>query len=399
MKSLPLPRRHVLWITVAVLFCALIGGLAAPSADAAPLSAAPDFVLPDGNGTKHKLSQYRGKWVVLEWVNYDCPFVKKHYDASHQHMQRLQQTYTGKGVVWLSICSSAQGKQGYMTAAQALTRPRVLKARASAVLLDPSGAVGRRYGAKTTPEFRIIDPRGQIVYSGAVDDVRSTRAADVPGATNYVHAVLHNVLAGRAAPVSESQPYGCSIKYGPAPVAVNAVPDFTLHSARGQNRSLSQYRGKWVVLEWVNYDCPFVKKQYHASHKSMQRLQSHYASKGVVWLSICSSAPGKQGHMTAAQANRWLAALGARPAEVLLDPTGRVGRLYGAKTTPDMRIISPRGELVYSGAIDSKRSARPQDVATSRNYVRMVLDNVLAGRKAPVEETTPYGCSVKYGRR
>ncbi len=397
MKTLFLPRQRVLWPTLAILLLALLGGLTVPAADAAPLDVAPDFTLPDGSGSNHKLSQYRGKWVVLEWVNYDCPFVKKHYDASHQTMQRLQQTYTRKGVVWLSICSSAEGKQGYMTAAQALTRPRVVSARASAVLRDPTGAVGRQYGAKTTPEIRIIDPQGKIVYSGAIDDVRSTRAADVAGATNYVHLVLHNVLAGRMAPMSESQPYGCSIKYGPA-VSVGTVPDFALAAARGQKRSLSQYRGKWVVLEWVNYDCPFVKKQYHASHKSMQRLQAHYASKGVVWLSICSSAPGKQGHMTATQANRRVASLGAKPAEVLLDPTGKVGRLFGAKTTPDIRIINPRGELVYSGAIDSIRSARPQDVAASRNYVRVVLDSVLAGRKAPVEETVSYGCSVKYAR-
>jgi peroxiredoxin len=164
--------------------------------------------LTDSNGKSHKLSDFKGKWVVLEWMNYDCPFVKKHYDASHKNMQQLQKTYTDKGVVWLSICSSAEGKQGHMTQEGATERLEKEGANPTALLLDPTGKVGRAYDAKVTPEVRIIDPKGNLVYSGAVDSKRSMNPADVPEADNYIQQVLDAVMAGKASPVKSGSGYG-----------------------------------------------------------------------------------------------------------------------------------------------------------------------------------------------
>ena len=145
------------------------------------------------------------------------------------------------------------------------------------------------------------------------------------------------------------------------------------------------------MIEWTNYDCPFVKKHYDASHKNMQTLQKTYTDKGVIWLSICSSAPGKQGHMTPEDATKRLADQGAAPTALLLDPTGEVGRSYAARTTPEMRIVDPKGKLVYHGAIDSVRSKDPADVKGATNYVAQVLDAVLAGKEPPVTGKRPYG--------
>ena len=374
---------------------------------AAKEQVAPDFTLPAASGAKHTLSDFKGKWVVLEWVNYDCPFVKKHYDASHTRMQTLQATYTGKDVVWLSICSSAPGKQGHMDARQGLERKRALGAKPTALLLDPEGKVGRLYRAKTTPDMRVIDPNGVVVYAGAIDSVRSRSAADVAGATNYVQEVLDAGLAGKPLPHSSQAPYGCSVKYAPkkqdavgggttgdAKLAVN----FALPGVDGRTHDLASYRGKWVILEWVNYDCPFVKKHYHRSHENMQKLQATYTRKGVAWLSICSSSPGKQGHMTKEQGGNRLVALGAAPTALLLDPTGRVGRAYGARTTPEIRVIDPKGYIVYAGGIDDVRSRNPRDVSSAKNFVQVVMDAVLAGKPAPVSKAQTYGCSVKYGK-
>ena len=173
--------------------------------------AAPDFTLTDAKGAKHSLSSYKGKLVVLEWVNYECPFVKKHYGSGN--MQRLQRTYTGKGVVWLSVNSSAPGKQGNFApdTIQAMFQER--KAASSAYLIDADGAVGRAYGAKTTPHMFIVDKSGKLVYAGGIDDRPSTELADIKGAKNYVEAALEETLAGRPVSTTTSTPYGCSVKY------------------------------------------------------------------------------------------------------------------------------------------------------------------------------------------
>ena len=197
-------KRTLPWLMGAALALAW----AAHPAPAEDAPKAPDFTLTDASGTSHSLSDFRGKWVVLEWTNYDCPFVKKHYDASVKNMQTLQTTYTGKGVVWLSICSSAEGKQGFMTPDVATKRKAEQEAQPTALLLDPSGEVGMQFGAKVTPDMRVIDPQGRIVYSGAIDSVRSKDPADIASATNYVAQVLDAGLAGQPVSVSANQPYG-----------------------------------------------------------------------------------------------------------------------------------------------------------------------------------------------
>ena len=193
------------------LSMAIILQLGMASSQSASAGSAPDFTLKDTNGTSHSLSDFRGKYVVLEWINHDCPFIKKHYKSGN--MQQLQKTYKGKGVVWLSINSSAPGKQGNYSSAEWNKLSAKKGAQPTAVLLDPSGKVGRLYGAKTTPHMFIINPEGQLIYNGAIDDIRSADPADVPRANNYVKQVLDEVMGGQSASVSSTQPYGCSVKY------------------------------------------------------------------------------------------------------------------------------------------------------------------------------------------
>lgn len=172
------------------------------------------------------------------------------------------------------------------------------------------------------------------------------------------------------------------------------APAFTAVDSNGKQVSLSQYKGKFVVLEWHNKDCPFVKKHYDSGN--LPRLQKEWTAKQVIWLSIISSAPGKQGHVDGAGANQDVKEHNAAPTATLLDPKGEVGKLYGAKTTPHMFIVSPQGQLIYNGAIDDKASADAADIATSKNYVSQALTEALAGKAVSQATTPPYGCSVKY---
>ncbi len=172
---------------------------------------APTFSLNDVNGAVHNLKDYRGKYVVLEWINYDCPFVKKHYNSGN--MQSLQKKYTAKDVVWLAINSSAPGKQGNFSTEEILKRSTDHGASFSAYLIDAEGQVGKWYGAKTTPHMFIINPEGKVVYAGAIDDIKSTNVADIKKASNYVSAALDAVLAGEAIETTMTKPYGCSVKY------------------------------------------------------------------------------------------------------------------------------------------------------------------------------------------
>lgn len=183
----------------------------AQAVGARPGLLAPEFSLPDAAGKTRSLSEYRGKWVVLEWVNYDCPFVRKHYGSSN--MQKTQAAAKAKGAVWLSINSSAPGKQGNFAGTELTKRIVDSKAAMDAYLLDPDGAVGRAYKAKTTPHMFVIDPQGKVFYAGAIDDKPSTDAEDVPGAKNYVLAALDAGLAGKPVETASTTPYGCSIKY------------------------------------------------------------------------------------------------------------------------------------------------------------------------------------------
>lgn len=172
---------------------------------------APDFTLPDSHGKSHSLSDYKGKIVVLEWLNHGCPFVQKHYNSGN--MQKLQKTYTGQGIIWFSVISSAPGKQGYMTPEEATEAVKQKKAAPTGVLLDPEGTVGKLYGAKTTPHMFIIDSDGVLVYNGGIDDIRSANPTDIDKAKNYVQMALDELLAGKQVTEKTSQPYGCSVKY------------------------------------------------------------------------------------------------------------------------------------------------------------------------------------------
>lgn len=172
---------------------------------------APDFTGVDSNGQSHRLSDFKGKTVVLEWTNHDCPFVVKHYSTGN--MQALQREATGDGIVWLSIISSAPGKQGHVSPEQANELTASRKAAPSAVILDTSGDIGRLYGAKTTPHMYVIDGSGTLVYMGGIDDRPSSRKGDIEGANNYVRTALNELAAGKPVTDASTRPYGCSVKY------------------------------------------------------------------------------------------------------------------------------------------------------------------------------------------
>ncbi len=180
-----------------------------------------------------------------------------------------------------------------------------------------------------------------------------------------------------------------------AAVAVEQkAPDFTLKSADGKTHRLADYAGKTVVLEWVNFGCPFVRKHYDS--KNMQTLQQTYTDSGVVWLSICSSAPGKQGHYDGTALGAQLKKEGAVPTAYLVDADGKVGRAFGARTTPHMFVINPAGSIVYAGGIDDIRSANVADIPKATNYVAAALDALFTGGQIAQSSSAPYGCSVKY---
>jgi hypothetical protein len=172
------------------------------------------------------------------------------------------------------------------------------------------------------------------------------------------------------------------------------APAFSSLDADGKPVTLASLRGKTVVLEWTNEGCPFVGHMYDSG--VMQRLQRQAAAEGVVWLTVISSAPGKQGYKTGPQAKLWKTRLGAAPADILLDPGGSLGHAYDARTTPDMFVINRGGELVYAGAIDDTVSTRPEDARSAKNYVVMALQALRTGRPISPEQTKSYGCSVKY---
>ncbi|HAE37610.1 MAG TPA: thioredoxin family protein [Candidatus Riflebacteria bacterium] len=178
------------------------------------------------------------------------------------------------------------------------------------------------------------------------------------------------------------------------PLLGEAAPNFTLNDLDGKPVELASFKGKYVVLEWVNYDCPFVKKHY--SSGNMQALQDKNIADGVIWLTINSSATGKQGNFTPEKWKELAAERKSAPTAILLDGDGKIGQLYVAKTTPEMFVIDPNGALIYMGAIDDKPTANIEDVKTAINYVQNALDEAKAGKPVSVPISKPYGCSVKY---
>ena len=184
-----------------------------------------------------------------------------------------------------------------------------------------------------------------------------------------------------------------------APVAIaaapgSAAPAFTITDTTGKAVRLADYRGKYVVLEWTNPECPFVRKHYTSGN--MQGLQKEWGAKEVVWLAVNSTNESHPDFKTPVEMGSWIRAQGAAPAATLLDATSATGRAYGARTTPQMFVIDPAGSIIYAGAIDDRRSANPADAKIANNYVRAALTEALAGKPVTVAGTTPYGCSVKY---
>lgn len=202
-----------------------------------------------------------------------------------------------------------------------------------------------------------------------------------------LHRAGRNALLGLALGVASFGVLAAATVGQPAPA-------FSGVGADGKPVSLEALRGKTVVLEWTNADCPFVKKHYESGN--IPKLQEEEVAKAIVWLQVISSAPGAQGHVdgkTAAKLNEYR---DARPSNTVLDPDGKIGKLYGAQTTPHFFIVDAKGTLVYKGAIDSIASADPGDIARAENYVRTALDSLAAGKKIEHSSTKPYGCSVKY---
>jgi peroxiredoxin len=199
-------KRLGLWIAIAIA-----AALVAPAWAARIGEKAPEFTATDSNGVEHTLSQYAGKYVVLEWHNNGCPYVRKQYNSGN--MQKLQKEWTARGVVWLTVVSSAPGKQGYVTADEENAYLKQINAAPTAVLLDPTGRLGHLYDAKTSPHMFIIDPSGTLIYNGAIDDQPTPDPASIEGATNYVSQALSEAMAGKPVSVPTSRPYGCSVKY------------------------------------------------------------------------------------------------------------------------------------------------------------------------------------------
>lgn len=178
---------------------------------AEPGDAAPAFTVKNVKGEEVTLAKQKGKVVVLEWVNYECPFVKKHYGSGN--IPKLQEKYTGKDVVWITVASGAEGEQGYLPAKELAARSEKEGNKASQIVLDTDGTVGKAYGAKTTPQLVVIDKEGKVAYNGAIDSKATTEAADIASADSYISAALDSVLAGKTVDKAKTQPYGCGVKY------------------------------------------------------------------------------------------------------------------------------------------------------------------------------------------
>ena len=204
-------------ITCATLAIGLLTAVALPltstaQTDQAELGAsAPGFTLKAADGDEHSLSDFEGQYVVLEWLNFGCPFVGKHYGSGN--MQRLQKTYTDKGVVWLSIVSSAPGEQGYYPPDEMVQQKKKHDGNMTAILMDPDGKVGKTYGATVTPHMYVISPEGELLYRGGIDDKPTTDEADIEGATNYVQMALDAAMNGENVSPERAEPYGCTVKY------------------------------------------------------------------------------------------------------------------------------------------------------------------------------------------
>ena len=186
----------------------------------------------------------------------------------------------------------------------------------------------------------------------------------------------------------------CATQLAAQPTVNDAAPPFSAQTSAGKTLNLADYKGKYVVLEWLNPNCPFVKKHYDSGN--MQTLQKEAADKGVVWLSVASNSKTAREYSNPDELNAWNKEKNGFATAILMDSDGKVGRAYGARATPHMYVVDPQGKLIYAGAIDSKASANPADIKTSTNYVGQALNEALAGKAVSKSTSTPYGCSIKY---
>ena len=362
---------------------------ATPTASPEPPPAWWAITLLDQGGKKVGLKGHAGKVVVLEWINWGCPFAKRHLQAGT--MKKLAEKYADKGVVWIGVNSTKSDNVEINKKAHSkykLPYP---------VLDDHAGRLGRAFGAKTTPHMIVLSKEHKVAYDGAIDDdPRGAKLKD-GSVTNYVDLALTELLAGKKVSKSKTRPYGCSVKYAPAPPPSAKGPKarpFTLTGHDGKDVSLEKLlaAGKIVVLEWFNPDCPVSRRHYTAA-KTMVDLAKKYGDKGVVWLAVNST------HYWTPAKNKAFADKHGLPYAVLDDHEGKVGRMYGAKTTPDMRIITADGTIVYSGAIDDDPGGRKLKAGEAKNHVDAILGQLVAGKDVAPTQTRPYGCSVKYAKK
>jgi peroxiredoxin len=195
----------------ALLGFGLMASMAQPATEYKPGDKAPDFEAVDTNNQKIKLSDYRGKIVILEWHNHLCPFVKKHYGTNN--MQSLQEKYTSQGVIWLTIVSSAPGKEGHVNKEEANKLRQTSNMKSTATILDESGTIGHMFDARTTPHLFVINKDGNFAYMGAIDDKPSTNPEDIKIAKNHLSAAVDALINGQKVELTQTVPYGCSVKY------------------------------------------------------------------------------------------------------------------------------------------------------------------------------------------
>jgi len=343
------------------------------------------FTLPDQDGKPVSLKDHADKIVVLEWINWECPFVRRHKNAGT--MKKLARKYADKGVVWLGIDSTKHHN------VKAIKKWHTQRKLPYPVLDDHTGTVGRMFGARTTPHMIVLSKKHAVAYNGAIDDDPRGGKLKAGTAKNYVDQALGELVAGKDVSAPKTKPYGCSVKYAPAPKGPTGkkAAAFTLSDQDGKKVTLADLAGKIVVLEWFNWECPVTRRHHQA--KTMIDLARKYADKGVVWLGIDSTK-----HHNVAAIKKWHEKH-KLPYPLLDDHEGTVGRAYGARTTPHVFIVDRKGNLVYGGAIDDDPRGRKLKEGKAKNHVDAILAQLVAGKAVALTQTKPYGCSVKYAKK